>query len=469
MRAILLAAGILLAALPAAGQDVRTAVRRAEADREAARAEQRAAEAEILADREALTRAVEEAESRRANLAAELRRLEGAIADAESRRDALEEQWSARELEFREISGTVRVVARDLEALIRQSLTSARAPERAGRIAPLLAKGYFPDIDDIAILGAIFLDEIARSGEVHLARDAEFVGRAGETVRGEILTLGCFLAAYRTDGETGFLRYSPEEQRFFALTARPPWAVRRALDRYLDGESAAVPIDFSSGGALRQLTRHVSLRNQLRAGGPIVWPILAIGLLSLLIIVHRTWYLTRVHGNSDRVMGEVTALIAAGDWTACRERLDRFKEWPVVNVIRAGITARREDRATLESILQEAILRELPRLERYLSVLSIFGAVAPLLGLLGTVTGMIGTFRVITLHGTGDPKLMSGGISEALITTELGLIVAIPIMLLHTFLSRRVDHIVADMEQKAIGLSNIILGQRRHGTPVADR
>ena len=70
---------------------------------------------------------------------------------------------------------------------------------------------------------------------------------------------------------------------------------------------------------------------------------------------------------------------------------------------------------------------------------------------------MIGTFRVITLHGTGDPKLMSGGISEALITTELGLAVAIPIMLLHTFLSRRVDHIVGDMEEKAIGLTNLML------------
>jgi biopolymer transport protein ExbB len=83
-----------------------------------------------------------------------------------------------------------------------------------------------------------------------------------------------------------------------------------------------------------------------------------------------------------------------------------------------------------------------------------------LLGLLGTVTGMIDTFRVITLYGTGDPKLMSGGISEALVTTEVGLAVAIPVMLLHTLLSRRVDHLVGDMEEKAVALSNAILKRR---------
>jgi len=94
--------------------------------------------------------------------------------------------------------------------------------------------------------------------------------------------------------------------------------------------------------------------------------------------------------------------------------------------------------------------------ERGLSALAVLGAVAPLLGLLGTVTGMINTFRVITLFGTGDPKLMSGGISEALVTTELGLAVAIPIMLLHTYLSRRTDSIVGDMEGKAVQMANLI-------------
>ena len=115
--------------------------------------------------------------------------------------------------------------------------------------------------------------------------------------------------------------------------------------------------------------------------------------------------------------------------------------------------------------MQEAILHELPRLQRGLALLAVFGAVAPLLGLLGTVTGMIDTFRVITLFGTSDPKLMSGGISEALVTTEVGLAVAIPIMLLHTFLSRRVDHVIGDMEENDVHMTNIIGLQKPKAQP----
>jgi biopolymer transport protein ExbB len=141
--------------------------------------------------------------------------------------------------------------------------------------------------------------------------------------------------------------------------------------------------------------------------------------------------------------------------------------WPVVNVIRNGIQARHEDRETLESVLQESILRELPRLERGVSVMAVLGAIAPLLGLLGTVTGMITTFQVITLYGTGDPKLMSSGISEALVATKWGLCVAVPTMLIHTLLSRRVHGVVSDMEEKAVTLSNTIQKEQRRGSLVA--
>ena len=128
----------------------------------------------------------------------------------------------------------------------------------------------------------------------------------------------------------------------------------------------------------------------------------------------------------------------------------------MARVVRAGLDVRHEHREVVESVLQEAVLHELPLMQRGLAMLAVIGAVAPLLGLLGTVTGMIETFRVITLHGTGDPKLMSGGISEALVTTEIGLAIAIPVMLLHTWLKRRVDHVVGDMEEQAVHLVNTI-------------
>jgi biopolymer transport protein ExbB len=121
---------------------------------------------------------------------------------------------------------------------------------------------------------------------------------------------------------------------------------------------------------------------------------------------------------------------------------------------------RTKTRTDMENALQEAILREIPPLERFLSTLGMLAAIAPLMGLLGTVTGMINTFHTITFYGTSDPRMMSGGISEALVTTMLGLCVAIPIMLCHTLLSRWVETMIATMEEKGVAMVNafFILG-----------
>jgi biopolymer transport protein ExbB len=274
---------------------------------------------------------------------------------------------------------------------------------------------------------------------------------------------------YREDGEVGFLTYSPDTGKLFALSVLPQSSMARAMRKYFEGKSEVAPIDISSGGALRQITHKVSVLEEYMMGGPIMWPLALLGISVVVIGIYKFIYLRRVHGDTDTIMGKVNDLAAGGDWAGVDEIMQKHKNhnWPVVNVIRDGINARKEDRETLESVLQESILRELPRLERGMSVIAVFGAVAPLMGLLGTVTGMIATFRVITLYGTGDPKLMSGGISEALITTEWGLFIAIPTMLIHTFLSRRVSTIVGDMEEKAVTMTNIIQKEQRRGSMVA--
>ena len=311
-------------------------------------------------------------------------------------------------------------------------------------------------------MAGVFYDEIDRSGQVS-RRNGVFIGRDGAETTGHIYQLGKFTTVYRTDTETGFLTWSPDGY-LRALPEPPPRGLRRALQKFLAGKSASAPLDLSGGAALRQVGVRVDFWEQLRQGGPIVWPILLIALAAVIIVVYKFVFLNQVHGNTGRLMGRVNELAAAGDWPACDRIVGEHsgKNWPVVHVIRAGLAARHEGRETLETMLQEAILHELPRIQRGIAMLAVLGAVAPLLGLLGTVTGMIDTFRVITLFGTGDPKLMSGGISEALVTTELGLAVAIPIMLLHTFLKRRVDHIIGAMEESAVQLTNIILRAEYH-------
>jgi biopolymer transport protein ExbB len=437
--------------------DIRQAVQKAEADQAASMAEARQAEADIINDRDVLLAEVLRLEKQQADLEAELRALAVRLVEGRQQRETLEQKWSTRELGFREISGNVRMAVRDLESLLKASPLSAGNDWRFEVITPLLDTGYFPDIDDITGMAGIFFDEMQRGGEVSL-NEGIFVGRDGEAQTGRIYHLGKFTTIYQTDEEAGFLNWSPDGRRLFALGELPPGRVAGSIKGYLSGESDRAPVDMSSGAALRQLTQGASLMDQLRAGGPIVYPIMLIALAALFLIIYKIIFLHRLHSNTDRLMGQVTELAGKGDWVACDEIFDgqNSRQGPVIRVLKAGLGSRNEPRETLESVLQESILRELPGVQRGIAILAVLGAVAPLMGLLGTVTGMIDTFRIITLFGTSDPKLMSGGISEALVTTELGLVVAIPIMLFHTVLSRRSDHIIGDMEEKAVQLTNII-------------
>ena len=453
---------ILLAGLaPAQAQDIRRAQQQAEAELRAAREQAEALRARILADRGRLVAVVDSLEARQAALEAELRDLARREREGAQRRERLQEQWSTLELSFRELSGNVRVAARDLESLLRASPLSAADRERLETVAAMLREGYFPDLEDISDLAAIARDEMRRTGQVALRRGA-FSGRDGRDTEGEILHLGRFTTVYRTPAETGFLLWNPDTQKLTALPEPPERGVGRQLARYLAGESALVPVDLTGGPALRQVARRPTLWQQVRQGGPIVWPLALIALLSLATTLWKAQHLHRVHGNTDRIMPRIKDAAARADWAACTALVDEQvrRQSPVARVVHAGLGVRRETREIQESVMQEAILHELPLLQRGLAPLAVFGAVAPLLGLLGTVTGMIETFRVITLHGTGDPKLMSGGISEALITTEIGLAVAIPVLLVHTWLKRRVDHVIGDMEEQAMHLVNTIDRQR---------
>ena len=359
------------------------------------------------------------------------------------------------DLEMNELAGTVRTLALDTQTILNTSLRTPFDPQRLRDLKPILAKDRFPGIDDMRTLVTLLFSEMQFSGEVSL-KHGSFIDRSGHEQQGEILLVGPFTAVYRFQDETGFLRLG-SSGRLTALPVLPEKKVRKQLAGYMDGTEDVCVFDPSGGSALRQVSHRITYVERVRNGGFFVWPILAIGVVALLIVLERTVFLSRVHTNTDKIMGTVNELALVNRWHDCEKIIKSQPGRPVCNILKAGLEGRSYDRETIDSILQEAILREVPRLERFLAVLHVLAVISPLLGLLGTVTGMIATFHVITLFGTGDPRLMAGGISEALITTMLGLCVAIPIMLAHTFLSRRVDHIVEDMEEKAVGLSNIIM------------
>lgn len=200
----------------------------------------------------------------------------------------------------------------------------------------------------------------------------------------------------------------------------------------------------------------------INSGGTIGWVIVVLGLVALALIIMRAIFLKRAGSSTQKIIDEAGALVQRGQFEQALEACRRIGGAPA-RVVSAAIRNLDRDREHLEDIISESILHENSHLNRFGAFILVIAAVAPLLGLLGTVTGMISTFDIITEFGTGDPKLLSSGIAIALVTTELGLIVAIPTLLLGNVLSSWADSIKDDMEKAALRITNIHL--RSVGSP----
>ncbi|MCK4707397.1 MAG: MotA/TolQ/ExbB proton channel family protein, partial [Gammaproteobacteria bacterium] len=223
------------------------------------------------------------------------------------------------------------------------------------------------------------------------------------------------------------------------LPRQPKARFTNSVEQLESSNNAITPvgIDPSRGQILSLLVQSPSLRERVDQGGIVGYIIIGLGALALLIVLERLRVLT--------ITGlKVRSQMRKVDTPKLNNPLGR-----ILSVYHENPSA---DTETLELKLGEALLRESPRLSRRVMLLKIIAAVAPLMGLLGTVTGMIITFQAITLFGTGDPKLMAGGISQALVTTVLGLCVAIPTVLLHTLVASRSKNILQVLEEQASGM-----------------
>lgn len=197
-----------------------------------------------------------------------------------------------------------------------------------------------------------------------------------------------------------------------------------------------------------------SLYEFLDSGGIIAWVIVWLGIAGVIMVLIRIGILWRASRSSGQLVNRVRDALAAGTVADALLICEKAKG-SAARVLKAVIRNLDRERDHLEDIVSEAILHEAPHIERFGSTITVTAAVAPLLGLLGTVTGMISTFDIITEYGTGDPKMLSGGISEALITTELGLIVAIPMLMIGTLLSGRASAILQTLERAALQIMNL--------------
>lgn len=241
----------------------------------------------------------------------------------------------------------------------------------------------------------------------------------------------------------------------------PPWAaedIKRALSK-ADALPLDLPLDVTQSLSPDRRDQGKSPLETLKAGGIIMIPLCAVGLLGVLVVVERFCTLAARGGARDAEVRAVLDACRAGDFDGA-ERRAKAGKGTVLRSLAAALGRRASGRVGMEDAVREAMLHEMPALERFLALLAVLAGIAPMLGLLGTVTGMITTFDMIRLFGSGDPGVMAGGISEALVATAAGLIVAVPMLFFHSWFSGRVDRILADAQRHATTLVNVVCGQR---------
>jgi len=200
----------------------------------------------------------------------------------------------------------------------------------------------------------------------------------------------------------------------------------------------------------------------MMAGGWIMIPILLCSVAALAICVERSWSLRRSRITPKHLVAQVWSWIKNNQLD--KNRLKQLKESsPLGEILAAGLVNHAHGRETMKESIQEAGRHTVLQLEKYLNTLGTIAQITPLLGLLGTVIGMIKVFTVITVQGTGDASALAGGISQALITTAVGLAIAIPALVFYRFFERRVDELVTEMEQEALKMVEVLHGERERG------
>ena len=387
-------------------------------------------------------------------LAAKVARVEGQVRRAEALGVSLDERYAANEIEIEtlgerlterlgqmgELFGVVRLVSTDLSAGTWRSLTSLGLEARNKVLDRLGRSSDLPTTDDLERLWYALQLELTEQAKVSahevpviLEEDKENQ-KVLRTETRQVIRAGPFTAI--SDGD--YVQWAPEHQMVRALKRPPPPRYANTAERFggRPGEIGRLAVDPSRGALLVALTATPSLWERVQQGGAVGYTILTLGVFALLLGLVR-----------------LTSLILTNRRIEAQKRTARPDPAnPLGRVLAVYEDHSEADPEFLELKLDEVVLRERSAVERFLWIVQTVSIVAPLLGLLGTVTGMIQTFQAITLFGAGDPKIMAGGISEALVTTTLGLVTAIPLVLLYALLSSRARLIGESLDEQSASL-----------------
>jgi len=440
--AAVIGSAVMLSAIPASAQitsvnDLLNKVRQDSAKVEQENRERERVFRERKNEQESLLRS---ARNELATLERQAASVERTFAANRSRIDGLKGELRAAQGDFGEVFGLARGKAGEFKALLDSSLITAQYPKRTTVLGDVAESEALPSSDNLNKIYELMLQEIRAQREV--ATFQAPVANVNDGAEQSVTRVGPF-AVFTTDG-ANFLGYkAPAGEEAGPLLSKLPkqpggQISAAAADVTNAGSNALVyaPIDPTRGALLESFERVPDVRERISYGGTIGYIILGLlaigGIFGLLNIVRLFLEKMKVNGQKRKAQAS--------------------KGNSLGRVMMAYDGAKSRDAETVELKLDEAILKESPKFEFGLNLLKLFAGIAPLLGLLGTVTGMIKTFQAMMIYGTGDPQLMAGGISEALVTTMLGLIAAIPLLILHSFCSSLARSIQGTLEEQSAGI-----------------
>ena len=333
-----------------------------------------------------------------------------------------------------EMFGVTRAAAADAYGQIATSIVSSEFAGRGKALDVIANSKKIPELEQLEELWIALQTEMTQSGKVSQF-SSEVTSLDGSTSTETITRIGTFNLV----SADGFLNYNDEVGQVQPLAKQPAGYITGTASDFFTETSGHHPlyIDPSRGGILALETRKKILMEFYHEGGTVGYAITVLLALGFIIALERMIVLSTI---SSRIKSQ-------------EKNLEQPNENnPLGRLIKVYHENRNVDAETLELKLDEAILRETPKIDRGINLIKMFAAIAPLMGLLGTVIGMIMTFQTITLFGTGDPKIMAGDISLALVTTALGLICALPLILIHSVVAGKSKSVLQKLDEQSAGL-----------------
>ena len=432
---------VLLSAVPASAQinSISELLNQVRSDAAKTEAENRDREAKFRQRRDQQAGLLSEARRELAQLERKASSVQSTF-DANSRNiEQLEGELRTAQGDFGEVFGLARSKAGEFKAILDSSLITAQYPGRTNVLGTVAESKALPDSDQLNAIWQTMLQEIKAQRQV--ATFTAPVANVDDGAEQSVTRVGPF--SVFTENSANFLQYTPpsgeEENILLAkLPRQPGGAISAAASDVANSNGGIVyaPIDPTRGELLKSFERVPDTGERIAQGGvigKIILALLGIGVLFGVLNIIRLALAKMAIGGQKR-------------------KAQPSKSNALGRIMMAYEGSKNKDADTVELKLDEAILQESPKFEFGLNFLKLAAGIAPLLGLLGTVTGMIKTFQAMMIYGTGDPQLMAGGISEALVTTMLGLIAAIPLLILHSFCSSLARSIQGTLEEQSAGI-----------------